>query len=347
MDYVRLGRSGLEVSRVCVGGMSFGAPSAAGHRWTIGPEETEAVIRRAFDQGVNYIDTANCYAGGTSEELIGRALRRAGIPRDEVVLQSKAYFNEGGLSREAVNREIDGTLKRLGTDYLDVYLMHRFDYDTPIEETLEALDGLVRAGKVRAIGASAMYAYQLHNLQVAAERCGWEPLSVMQNHYNLLYREDERELIPVCRQFGMAIAPYSALASGHLARPTWDAPSLRSQTDQVMAEKYDRARAIDQPIVDRVAAIARERGASMAQVAIAWHLARGVESPVLGLSRPERVDEAVGAVRLALSEDEVVRLEEPYVAHDLAGVMARPGERPIPGAGKKVDAGRRKEKDRG
>ena len=331
MEYAKLGHSGIEVSRICIGGMSFGEPDAANHEWTIGPEETEAVIAHAFENGINYIDTANCYAHGTSEEYIGRALRKAGIPRDEVVLQSKVFFNEGGLSKEAIEREIDGTLTRLGTDYLDVYMIHRFDYDTPVEETMEALDGLVRAGKVRAIGASEMFAYQLHDMQVVAERNGWEQFTNMQCHYNLLYRENEREMIPVCRQFGMALTPYSPLASGHLARRTWDSGSLRSRTDLTMADKYNRAESLDMPIIDRVAEVAERRGVPMTQIAIAWHLNRGVESPTLGFSKPARVNDAVAAVGIELSKEEIDYLEEPYLAHELVGPIGRPGEKPIAG----------------
>lgn len=331
MKYTTLGHSEIKVSRICIGGMSFGEPDAANHEWTINPEETEVVIRYAFDAGINYIDTANCYAKGTSEEYIGRALKHAGIPRDQVVLQSKVFFNEGNLSRVAIKREIEGTLSRLGTDYLDVYMIHRFDYNTPIEETMEALDELVRSGKVRALGASEMYAYQLHNMQEVANRNGWTPFTNMQCHYNLLYREDERELIPVCRQFDMALTPYSPLASGHLARKTWNSNSLRSATDRTMADKYDRAQTLDQPIIDRVAQLSQNRGIPMAQIAIAWHLCKGIESPTLGFSKPARIDDALAAVDIELSQEEIDFLEEPYVAHELVGPLARPGEKPLAG----------------
>lgn len=331
MNYTDLGHSGIKVSRICIGGMSFGEPDEANHIWTIDPAGTEAVIAHAFDQGINYIDTANCYAHGTSEEYIGRALKHAGIPRDQVVLQSKVFFNEGGLSRKAIEREIDGTLKRLDTDYLDVYLIHRFDYDTPIEETMEALNNLVRQGKVRTLGASEMYAYQLHNMQVIAKQNGWEPFTSMQCHYNLLYREDEREMIPVCRQFDMALNPYSPLASGHLVRASWDSDSLRSKTDRTMADKYDRAKALDLPIIERVSELAGERGVPMAQIALAWHLNKGVESPTLGFSSPARVDDAVAAVELKLSQEEMDFLEELYLPHELVGPRERPGEKPLAG----------------
>ncbi len=331
MTYTTLGHSGIRIPRLCLGGMSFGAPSADFHQWTIGPDETRSVIKRALELGVNFIDTANCYAHGTSEEYIGLALRELGVPRDQVVLASKVFFNEGGLSREAINREIDGTLRRLGTDYLDLYIIHRFDYATPIEETMEALDGLVRAGKVRALGASAMYAYQLHNMQVAAERAGVTPFSSMQCHYNLLYREDEREMIPVCRQYDMALTPYSPLASGHLCRPTWDSASKRSTTDATMRNKYDADRERDMPIVARVAELAERRGVPMSRIALAWHWARGVEAPIVGCSKPERVDDAVAALDVALAPEEVTYLAEPYVAHELVGPAARPGEKPLAG----------------
>ena len=331
MQYTTLGHSGIKISKLCLGGMSFGRPSPDFHQWTIGPDDTRAVIKRALDLGINFIDTANCYAFGTSEEYIGAALRDLGVARDQVVLASKVYFNEGKLSRAAIDREIDGTLKRLGTDYLDLYIIHRFDYETPIDQTMEALDELVRAGKVRALGASEMYAYQLHNMQVAAQQNGWTPFTSMQCHYNLLYREDEREMIPVCRQFDMALTPYSPMASGHLCRPTWDSDSRRSTTDTTMRNKYDAARDNDMQIVSRVAEVAERHGVPMAQVALAWHWARGVESPIVGCSRPERVDDAVAALDVELTADEVAYLEEPYVAHELVGPAARPGEKPLAG----------------
>ena len=331
MQYTTLGHSGIEISKLCLGGMSFGKASPDFHQWTIGPDDTRAVIKRALDHGINFIDTANTYSFGTSEEYIGAALRDLGVARDKVVLASKVYFNEGKLSREAINREIDGTLKRLGTYYLDLYIIHRFDYDTPIDQTMEALDGLVRAGKVRALGASEMYAYQLHNMQVVAQQNGWTPFTSMQCHYNLLYREDEREMIPVCRQFDMALTPYSPMASGHLCRPTWDSESCRSTTDATMRNKYDAARDNDMRIVGRVAEVAERHGVPMAQIALAWHWARGVESPIVGCSRPERVDDAVAALNVELTDDEVAYLEDPYVAHDLVGPLARPGEKALAG----------------
>ena len=334
MKYTTLGHSGIKISRLCLGGMSFGEPSPDFHQWTIGPDATREVIARALDAGINFIDTANCYSFGTSEEYIGRALRDLGTPRDQVVLASKVHFNEGGLSAKAIEREIDGTLKRLGTDYLDLYIIHRFDYDVPMEETMEALDKLVRAGKVRALGASEMYAYQLHNLQIVARDNGWTKFTSMQCHYNLLYREDEREMIPVCRQFDMALTPYSPMASGHLCRPTWDSDSKRSETDATMRNKYDHDRTIDMPVIERVAEVAAKHEVPMAQVALAWHWARGVEAPIVGCSKPSRVDDAVAALDVELTADEIAYMEEPYRAHELVGPKSRPGEKPLAGTAK-------------
>ena len=331
MQYAPLGWSGIQVSRICLGGMSFGKASPDFHQWTIDEDGTHEVIARALDRGINFIDTANCYAFGTSEEYIGRALKRLGVPRDNVVLASKVYFNDGHLSAEAIRREIDGTLRRLGTDYLDLYIIHRYDYCTPVEETMEALDGLVRAGKVRALGASEMYAYQLQNMQIAAERNGWTKFTSMQCHYNLLYREDEREMIPVCRQYDMAITPYSPMASGHLARPVWESSSKRGTTDATMHGKYDAARGQDMPIIGRVAEVAGRLGVPMARVALAWHWARGVTAPIVGCSKPERVDDAVAALDVRLSAEDIDYIEEPYTAHELVGPLARPGEKALAG----------------
>lgn len=331
MEYAKLGHSGIEVSRICLGGMSFGEPSPAFHQWTLPEDETRAVIKHAIELGINFIDTANTYSFGTSEEYIGRALKQLGIPRDEMVLASKVFFNEGRLSREAILREIDGTLERLGTDYLDLYIIHRFDYGTPIEETMEALDSLVRAGKVRALGASEMYAYQLHNMQVVAERNGWMKFTSLQPHHNLLYRENEREMFPVCRQFDMAITPYRPLASGHLCRREWTWGSKRSETDDVVRSKYDLAKAQDMPIIERVAELAERRGVPMAHVALAWQWARGIEAPIVGCSKPSRVDDAVAALDVKLEQDEIDYLEEPYTAHELVGPIGRPGEKSLAG----------------
>ncbi len=334
MQYTTLGHSGIEISKLCLGGMSFGEASPKFHQWTIDQDATREVIKHALEAGVNFIDTANCYAFGTSEEYIGAALRELGVAREDVVLASKVFFNEGALSAAAIEREVEGSLKRLGTDYLDLYIIHRFDYDTPMEETMEALDKLVRAGKVRALGASAMYAYQLHNMQVITEQNGWTKFTSMQCHYNLLYREDEREMIPVCRQYGMAITPYSPMASGHLCRPTWESASTRGTTDATMVNKYDHDREIDMPVIERVAKVAADHGVPMAQVALAWHWARGVEAPIVGCSSTDRVDDAVAALSLKLTDEEVDFLEDLYLPHQLVGPKGRPGEKALAGTTK-------------
>ena len=284
MKYVQLGNSEIKVSQLCVGCMSFGRPSEDFHQWTLNPQETETIIRKALDLGINFFDTANVYSHGTSEEYLGQALKK-NIARDKAVIATKVYFNEGNLSKEAINREIDSSLKRLGTDYVDLYIIHRFDYDTPIEETMEALDGLVKSGKVRALGASAMYGYQFHNMQLAAEKNGWTKFISMQNHYNLLYREDEREMIPVCRQYNVSLTPYSPLASGRLSRLEWHTDTKRSQTDKTAAQKYDSMLEKDSSIVKRVAEITKKYDATMSQISIAWLLAKGVTSPIIGATK--------------------------------------------------------------
>lgn len=321
MEYAKLGHSGIEVSRICLGGMSFGEPSPKFHQWTLPEDETRAVIKRAIELGVNFIDTANTYGFGTSEEYIGRALKKLGIPRDKVVLASKVFFNEGRLSREAILREIDGTLQRLGTDYLDLYIIHRFDADTPVEETMEALDSLVRAGKVRALGASAMYGYQFFNMQLAARDNGWTPFVSMQNHYNLLYREDERELIPICTQQNVARTPYSPLAAGRLSRLEWDADTKRSRTDKTAVSKYDSTRESDYGIVLRVHELAQKHAATMTQISLAWQFARGVTSPIIGATKARYLDDAAGALDVRLSAEDVAYLEELYVPHRVVGAL--------------------------
>ncbi len=324
MKYVKLGKTDIEVSRICVGCMSYGKASEDFHLWTLPQEETTKMVRHAFDLGVDFFDTANCYAHGTSEEFLGKALRDSGIARDKVVIASKVYFNDGKLSKSAIEREVEGTLSRLGTDYLDLYQIHRFDYSTPIEETMSTLHALVKAGKVRALGASAMYGYQFHNMQLCAERNGWTLFSTLQDHYNLLYREDERDLIPVAEQYGVSRIPYSPLAGGHLTHPGWDSGSKRDTTDKILHRKYDRSKESDIAIVERVAETARRRGVSMCEVALAWHFAKGVAAPIVGATNARHFDDAVKSVDLELSAEEIAYLEEPYRAHEISGAVPRP-----------------------
>lgn len=319
MEYAKLGNTNIAVSKLCIGCMSFGKAGTM-HDWTLDEGESEKVISHALDLGINFFDTANCYSQGTSEEYLGKALKKL-TQRDKVVIASKVYFNEGRLSKAAIEREIDGTLKRLGTDYLDLYIIHRFDYDTPIEETMEALDVLVKVGKVRALGASAMYGYQFHNMQIAARDNGWTQFSTMENHYNLLYREDEKELIPICRQMNVSLMPYSPLAAGHLARPQWRSDSLRSKTDRVSMGKYDRMEKYDEQIVKRVAEVAEKHGCKMSQVAIAWQWAKGVCAPIIGATKTRYLDDAAGAFDVKLTNEDIAYLEELYVPHYTVGAI--------------------------
>ena len=318
MEYSKLGNSGIEVSRLCLGCMSFGDPASKMHAWTLDPDQSEAIIRHALDLGINFFDTANCYSAGTSEEYLGRAIKR-NVARDKVVLASKVYFNEGALSAKAIEREIEDTLRRLGTDYLDLYIIHRFDYGTPVEETMEALHKLVKAGKVRALGASAMYGYQFYNMQLAARDNGWTAFSSMQNHYNPLYREDERELIPVCRQMNVALTPYSPLAAGRCARPNWEADTMRSKTDVVAHGKYDSTEEQDKTIAARIKELADNYSATMTQVTLAWHYAKGVASPVIGATKTKYLDDAAGAFNVKLTNEDVAYIDELYIPHKITG----------------------------
>lgn len=326
MKYDILGHTDIEVSKLSVGCMSLGVASTM-HDWTLDAKDSEELVKKALDLGINFFDTANIYSQGTSEEFLGQAIKN-NIAREKVVLASKVYFNDfkfapntGNLSKAQILHEIDGTLARLGTDYLDLYIIHRFDYSTPIEETMEALDSLVKAGKVRALGASAMYGYQFHNMQHVAEQNGWTKFASMQNHYNLLYREDERELIPVCNQYGVSLTPYSPLAAGRLARRQWHTDTIRSKTDKIAVSKYDSTEKNDKLIVERVDALAQKHTATMSQIALAWHFAKGVTSPIIGATKAAYFEDAVGALNINLTPEDVSYLEELYVPHKIVGAI--------------------------
>lgn len=308
MEYSKLGNSELQVSRLCVGCMSFGDPGSNFHAWTLNAYESETLVKRALDLGINFFDTANIYSAGTSEEYLGQAIKN-NIARDKVVIATKVYFNEGKLSKSAIQHEIDESLKRLSTDYVDLYIIHRFDYDTPVEETMEALNSLVKAGKVRALGASAMYGYQFYDLQLAAEKNGWTPFISMQNHYNLLYREDERELIPICKRQNVALTPYSPLAAGRLSRLEWKTDTLRSQTDKTAISKYDSTMEMDYNIVSRVHELAEKQ------------YAKGVTAPIIGATKSKYFDDAIGAFNVKLTSEDIAYLEEPYAPHKIVGAL--------------------------
>lgn len=321
MRYVRLGSSGLEVSAVTLGCMSFGDPSRGGHPWALGEDASRPLIRQAIEAGITFLDTANVYSGGSSEEIVGRAVRDF-ARRDEIVLATKVHGrmrqgpNVAGLSRGAIMSEIDNSLRRLGTDYVDLYQIHRWDYEVPIEETMEALHDVVKAGKARYIGASSMWSWQFAKAQYTADLGGWTRFVSMQDHYNLIYREEEREMLPLCLDQGVGVIPWSPLARGRLTRD-WDATSNRSETDEFGKTLY---RDEDRVVVERVAEVAADLHVPPAQVALAWVMAQpAVTSPIVGVTKASQLSDAVAAVDLQLSAEQAARLEEPYRPHEVAG----------------------------
>jgi aryl-alcohol dehydrogenase-like predicted oxidoreductase len=324
MQTVKLGRTGLEVSRLCLGCMSYGVPERGNHAWTLGEAESRPFIRKALDHGITFFDTANVYSDGTSEEIVGRALKEM-VPRDEVVIATKVHGrmrpepNGAGLSRKAILSEIDHSLRRLGTDHVDLYQIHRFDPTTPIEETLEALHDVVKAGKARYIGASSMHAWQFCKALYLADLHRWTRFVSMQNHYNLLYREEEREMFGLCAAEGIGVIPWSPLARGLLTRP-WQTSSNRAETDEVGKKLYTKNADQDRAVIDRVGELAESRGVSRAQVALAWVLSKPVvTSPIIGATKPHHLEDANAALSLKLSNDEIAKLEEAYVPHPIAG----------------------------
>ncbi|HJZ55556.1 MAG TPA: aldo/keto reductase [Gemmataceae bacterium] len=326
MQYANLGRSGLKVSRLCLGCMSYGVPDRGAHPWTLDEEKSRPFLRRALELGINFFDTSNSYSDGTSEEILGRAVRDM-ARRDEVVIATKVFFptrkdpNGRGLSRKAILTEIDASLRRLGTDHVDLYQIHRWDYQTPIGETIEALHDVVKAGKARYVGASSMYAWQFCQSLYVAELRGWTRFVSMQNHYNLLYREEEREMLPLCRAEGIGVLPWSPLARGRLARPWTDEPTTeRERSDEFGKTLYAATAEGDRRVVDRVGEVAAARGVPRAQVALAWMLRNpAVTSPIIGATKPHHLEDAAAALAFELSADEVKSLEEPYVPHPVLG----------------------------
>ena len=324
MKYTKFGRTGLDVSRLCLGCMSYGEPGRGPHAWTLGEAESRPFLRRALDLGFNFFDTANVYSAGSSEEIVGRALLEYS-GRHEVVIATKVHGrmrkgpNGAGLSRKAILAEIDASLKRLGTDHVDLYQIHRWDPTTPIEETMEALHDVVRAGKARYIGASSMYAWQFAKAQQVAERHGWTRFVSMQNYVNLLYREEEREMLPLCQSEGIAVMPWSPLARGRLTRD-WDSTSARSETDDFGRTLYAKTADADRQVVEALGTVAARLGKPRAQVALAWVLQHSaVTSPIIGATRLAQLDDAVAALDLVLSADDIVALQAPYVPHAVVG----------------------------
>jgi aryl-alcohol dehydrogenase-like predicted oxidoreductase len=321
MRWVKLGTTGLDVSPICLGCMSYGVSERGNHAWSLDEETSRPFIQQALDLGINFFDTANVYSDGTSEEIVGKALNDF-ANREEIVLATKVHGrmrsgpNGAGLSRKAILAEIDNSLRRLGTDYVDLYQIHRFDRSVPVEETMEALHDVVKAGKARYIGASSMYAWQFSKMQHTAVAHGWTPFVSMQNHYNLLYREEEREMLPLCVDLGVGAIPWSPLARGRLTRP-WDSSTARSETDEFGKTLYHPD---DELIVDAVAKVAEGRGVSRAQVALAWvsrHPA--VDAPIIGATKHEHLDDAVASLSIDLTDEEVAMLEAPYHPHGIAG----------------------------
>ena len=325
MVYTKLGNTGMDVSRICLGCMGFGDAEHWVHKWVLNEEDSRPIIKKALELGINFFDTANVYSLGVSEQILGRALKDF-APRDEVVIATKVFGamregpNGSGLSRKAILSEIDRSLQRLGTDYVDLYQIHRWDYHTPIEETMEALHDVVKAGKARYIGASAMFAWQFQKALYVAEKHGWTRFVSMQNHLNLIYREEEREMLPLCRAEKIGSIPYSPLASGRLTRD-WSAEStFRSETDQIQKMKYDATAEVDRQIVERVAEIAEKHGVLRVQIALAWLLQKQpVTAPIVGATKISHLEDAVAALAVELTAEEVAYLEEPYVPHPVVG----------------------------
>lgn len=329
MEYTKLGSTGLDVSALCLGCMTFGDPDAGAHPWTLREEDARPIFRHAVESGITFFDTANSYSAGTSEIIVGKLLKEF-TRREEIVLATKVFFPPGaggskagpncsGLSRKAIMTEIDASLSRLNTDYVDLYQIHRWDYKTPIEETMEALHDVVKAGKARYIGASSMYAWQFAKAQEAARRNGWTAFATMQNYVNLLYREEEREMIPLCADQGVGLMPWSPLARGRLARPR-GAETRRTETDKFGKTLYQGTEEADGKVIDAVQDVAQARGLPMAQIALAWVLAKPeVAAPIVGASRAEQLDDAIAAVSLKLSEQEIQALQEHYVPHAITG----------------------------
>jgi aryl-alcohol dehydrogenase-like predicted oxidoreductase len=329
MEYVNLGKTGMKVSRITLGCMTFGTPVTARtpgrHAWTLTEAESQPYLKQALDLGINFFDTANVYSSGESEEIVGRFLK-ANTRREAVVIATKVHSlmrnepNGMGLSRKAILFELDESLRRLGTDYIDLYQTHRWDYETPIEETLEALHDAVKAGKVRYIGASSMYAWQFTKALYLADLHGWTRFVSMQNHYNLLYREEEREMMGVCAAEGIGVIPWSPLARGRLARPWKSESTKRLETDKFGSGMYGKTEQSDMQVVDKLEAIAAARGVPMAQIALAWLLSKpGVTSPIVGASKPTHLEDAVAALEIKLTAEEIEALETPYVPHPTLG----------------------------
>lgn len=331
MEYVKLGNSGLEVSQICLGCMGFGDPEKWIHKWVLKEEESKKIIKQALDMGINFFDTANIYSHGVSEEILGKAIKEY-ANRDEVVIATKVFFNStkdssnekketniNGLSRKAIMSSVEKSLERLQTDYIDLYIIHRWDYNTPIEETMEALHDLVKMGKVRYIGASAMYAWQFQKAQYVAEKNGWTKFISMQNHYNLIYREDEREMIPLCKDMKVGLTPYSPLAGGKLTREL-DEETLRKSTDEISKMKYGKYDEADREIILRVKELAEKYNVEKSNIALAWLFSKGA-TPIIGATKISHLEAGINALNIKLTDEEIKYLEEAYIPHEIVGAL--------------------------
>ena len=323
MEYVQLGNSDLKVSRICLGCMSFGEVSEGWHEWVLNQEQTDEMIKKALELGINFFDTANCYGKGSSETFIGNSFKKLVKNRKDIIVATKVRHNEGGLSKEAILREIDDSLKRLQMDYVDLYIVHRWDYNNPIEETMETLNELVKNKKVRYLGCSAMYPYQLLKANMIARKNGWAQFISIQNHYNIIYREEEREMFQLLEEEKMVSTPYSPLAAGRVCR-MWEGDTKRSETDKSGKRKYDSNKDIDLPVVKRIKEVADKLNISMAQVSIAWLLSKPlVASPVIGCTKISQLEDLCKVVKVKLSENDIKYLEELYQPHDTVGILKK------------------------
>lgn len=328
MEYIKLGNTGLDVSKICLGCMGFGDPDNWIHKWVLREEESRKIIKKALDMGINFFDTANAYSNGVSEEILGRALKDY-AKREEVVIATKVFFgyekdknqkpNMTGLSRKAIFNAVEKSLQRLQTDYIDLYIIHRWDYNTPIEETMEALHDLVKMGKVRYIGASAMYAWQFQKAQYIAEKNGWTKFVSMQNHYNLIYREEEREMIPLCKDMKVAITPYSPLAGGKLTRDI-EEETFRATTDEILKKKYYEYEEVDKEIILRVKELSEKYGVKKAEIALAWLFSKGA-IPIVGATKNSHLEVAENSLKVELSKKDIEYLEEKYIPHKVMGAL--------------------------
>lgn len=315
MKYVTLNHSDLNVSRICLGCMSFGVPSSGQYQWTLDYEDSARIIQEAYHRGINFFDTSNNYSDGTSEQFLGKALKE--YPRDSYVITTKCYFNEGKLSAKAIHREVEQSLKRLDTDYIDILVLHRFDYDTPVEETLDAIAEEIKKGHIRYYGASAMYGYQFAEYCYKAKEKGYPLFTTLQNHYNPIYREDERDLIPLAKQFEISRTSFAPYASGRLARKEWNSDSKRFELDSKEGTRYDRYEKEDRKIAERICELSEAHHCSMGNIALAWQYAKGVASPIVGITKEKYLDDVMNALEVELSEEEIRYIDELYLPHPI------------------------------